>query len=692
MFVYFDTETRSTVSIKDGTDRYMSGAQALLAQWAVDDGPVQIWECLNERQPQALTKLLYDERCVFVAHNAAFDRAVVARLLLCPMPASRWVCTLAQAYAHSLPGGLEALCAVLGVPQHLAKIADGRRLIQLFCVPHKDKFNDPKDFPEDWARFKAYGASDITSLREVHRRLPVHNFRGQNLRYHWFNCRVNERGFAVDLPLAEAAVKLLASAKVRTDHAVTAATGGSVTAVTQRDRLLRYLTEHNVELANLKKAEIERALEGDDLSPVARFILEARLEGAKASGAKYKTALRQHVDGRIRYAMQCFGAGATGRTAHKGFQPGNMPRVRARAEWIDALTLPAIHTGGGDPILVGQPNSACADALRHTIIAAPGYELVVADFANIESRVLAWLAGEQWKLDAYAARDRGEGADLYRLLYARFFGGSAGDTTDYQRQQAKVTELACGFGGSVGAVVAMSANNGADLDALPALIFPQADDRMKAKAVRAYNRAVKEGEDFALSAETFQACHVLVQIYRAANPAIDDLKHALGRAVESSIRERNVLHEVGRCKVWADDRVLIIELPSGRRLLYWHPGIAAETKVDVETGEKTERYYVVYTRYRGKQTIRQRAWAGLFVENIVQAVANDLLRYAELAVDEQWPDSIVLDIHDEIVLEVPIGSVKLEELIAVMCAERPWSRGLPTAADGWVHPRYGKRG
>ena len=177
-------------------------------------------------------------------------------------------------------------------------------------------------------------------------------------------------------------------------------------------------------------------------SPEQRFLLEARLEGAKASGAKYKKALAQHVDGRLRFTMQFSGAGATGRTAHKGFQPGNMPRSKARAESIDELTLPFIRSGEeGEACVVGGPNTACGDALRHTIIAPPGGELIVADFSNIESRVLAWIAGEQWKLDAYCAADRGEGADLYRLLYSRFFGATLDTSQTSNVSQERLRSL-----------------------------------------------------------------------------------------------------------------------------------------------------------------------------------------------------------------------------------------------------------
>jgi DNA polymerase bacteriophage-type len=697
-WVYLDFETRGLLNLKAvGTDRYMTSAQPIMAQWAVGDGPVRLWDMLAQpRQPKDFTDAVYSPQAIFVAHNAVFDRAVMERLLLIHTDASRWVCTRAQAYAHNLPGSLEFLGQVLDIGADVSKAKDGQRLIKLFCVPQKDgTFRRPEDYPDDWEAFKNYGMRDIDALRAIHRRLPSHNFTGANLRYFWLNSRVNERGFAIDVPLAESAVGLLDRTKRRSDSEVADATGGAVSAVTQRDRLLQYFLRSGLALPNLRKSEVEAALQRDDISPEQRFLLEARLEGAKASGAKYKKALTQHVDGRIRYTMQYAGAGTTGRTAHMGFQPGNMPRSKARAENIDELTLPFIRSGApvgaAEQLAVGGPNTACADALRHTIVAPPGRELAVADFSNIESRVLAWIAGEQWKLDAYCAADRGEGADLYRLLYSRFFGAALADVTDFQRQSGKVTELACGFGGSVGALVTMAAGYGIDLDALVPILLPAASDKMKAKALQVWKRAFLANEDYDLEPATFQACHVLVQLYRAANANIDAMKRELGRAVEGAIRRRGTLYEVGKCKVWAESNVLIIQLPSSRRLYYWNPALETKDETDPETGEKEARVGVVYFRPRGKRMHKERAWPGLFLENIVQGIANDCLRYAELDLDEAYPDSIVLDVHDEVDCEVPVGTLPLSEMKRIMCKGWSWSRGLPLAASGWTGVRYGKR-
>lgn len=711
---FTDFESRSGVNIRDGNDRYFTDAEPTICTMAIENGPVKLWDIMYEPEPSWFTQTLENPHVIFVAHNASFDRGIMERTLGRRTPIERWRCTRAQAYAHGLPGGLEGLCRALDISDDESKSADGKALIQFFCVPKKDgTYNDPQEFPYQWQAFKDYACRDVDALRSVFRRLPAHNFAGTNMRYYWLDAKINERGFAVDLPLIAAAVDLLERAKGRGDIEVSAQTGGAVTAITQRDKLLRYLQAKGLALPNLRKSELENALQRDDLSPEQRLLIEARLEGARASGAKYKRAIKMHVDGRLRYTMQFSGAGRTGRTAHKGFQPGNMPRAvtynplantlaeqhvpidhKSRPGYIDDGIIPSIRDGSAldNDLAFGGPNTVCANALRHTIIAAPGNELICADYKNIESRVLAWLAGEDWKCVAYAAKDRGEGEDLYELLYSRFFGVDISKVSDHERQAGKVVELACGFGGSVGAFVTMSVGYGIDLSTLPALVLPNASEKALAKAEQVWWRAFLAREDYDLDFKVYQAIHVLVQMYRAANPKIDGLKKAIGRAVETAVRIRGSFHEVGRCKIWANADVLIVELPSGYRLCYWAPEIEIESVLDPETGEVEERSYLSFKRARGAKMIRERSWPGLTLENIVQATANQLLRAGSLEVEARWPGIQILSVHDEALSEAPIGTVNLEEYINVLCKGWHWTRGLPLAADGWVGPRYGKRG
>lgn len=719
---YTDTETRSTVNIKDGTDRYMTGAECTLVQMAIDNGPVRLWEVMYEPEPVWFTHYARSPHTTFIANSYAFDRAVFERLLKIPTRIEQWLCTRAQGNAHGLSGSLEGLGAQLGLSDGDQKLKVGKDLIYFFCVPQKDgTFRDPRNHPYEWETFKEYACRDIDTMRAAHRRLPSHNFSGVNRQYFWLDGRINERGFAIDVPLAEAAVRVLDAAKARGDTEVAEATGGSVTAITQRKKLLEYLQQKRPHLVNLKKAAIETELQCDDLSPEDRWLLEQRLEGARASGSKYKRALKLHVGARLRYTQQYSGAGATGRTAHKGFQPGNLPRavtfnrvaqvlaeqhVPMKAKYIDEVVLPAIRSGAilqdWAALAICSPYTACANALRHITVAEPGNVLLDADYKNIESRVLAWLANERWKLTMYFAMDRGEAVDSYKLLYSRFFNIPIEQVNDHMRQAGKVIELACGFGGGVGAFVTMAATYGIDLTTLPALVLPTASELARGKAEKAWNRAFKTGETYGLEASVYQACHVLVQMYRAANPAIDQLKKDLGRAVEHALSNRGASPVlVGRCKVWATLGMLIIELPSGRRLCYWKAAIETVNEVDEETGEEVTKEIVVYYRTRGPRFTRQKAWPGLFVENVVQAVANDFLRYGKIQIQAEtyetlakpvgWLTIIVLAVHDSIKCEVRKGTLTLKSMIEWMCRLPPWAAGMPLSADGWENERDGKR-
>lgn len=352
-------------------------------------------------------------------------------------------------------------------------------------------------------------------------------------------------------------------------------------------------------------------------------------------------------------------------------------------------------------------NEAAADMLRSAIIAAPGNELVVADWSNIESRVLAWIARADTELEMFRATDRGEGQDSYRLLFASFFGGSPDDVTDHERQVGKVCKLAFGFGGGVGALVTMSAGYQMDLNVLPAMVLPKAKDEHLKKAYKAWRRAFMEMNDFELEPKVYQACDVLKQVFRAANKEVNQLRYDIVEAVIHTVEAPGSCYRVARCLVWRHASQLIIQMPSGRRLIYANPEVHVKRDVDPDTGRESIRKTVSYMTARGKMWRRDKAWAGLFLENIVQGIAHDVLWDALIAVDaDAWTVKAVADylmtltehartaiafhIHDEIALDVPKNSYTLERLIKIAVSSSPWAKGLPLAAAGWVGPEYKK--
>lgn len=713
MPAFVDSETKSSTPISYGTDAYTKSATALIWTWALDEGEPGCWDVTDEPIPAAFEDIVLDERIPLIAHNAPFDRGILTHANKIETPIERWRCTRAMAYSSGLPGHLGLLGTVLQLPQDKQKLVEDGKLMHTFCIPQADgSFISQYDRPVEWERFKGYAVRDTVALREIHRRLPTYNYQGANLETWWLDQLINERGFGFDTALAHAAVEVLAAGKVISDKKIGDATDGAAGAATQREKLLRWLIDvKGLVIPNMRAATIREQLEQDDLDPLVRFVLETRLEAAKSAGSKYNRGLQMRsADDRLRQLIQFSGAGRTGRSSHKGFQPGNMARPTVKAAYIDDVIIPGIMTRSviGMDVIYGGPNEACANALRGSIIAAPGNELVVADFANVESRDLAWLANEVWKLDAYRAVDRGEGVDLYRLLYARFFGVDVAQVDDHARQSGKVVELACGFGGSVGAFVTMAAGYNIDLDTLPSMVIPAAKPENLKKAEKAWRRAFLSLDDYGLDKDVFVACHLLVQAYREANKAINQLRHDLDRAVKDAVRNPGSSSFVGRCTTWCNGSTLIIQLPSGRRLNYWVPKLHTELDVDPETGKETRREYLSYATNRGQTWLRERAWSGLFLENIVQASSNDLLRDAQRAVHKDTltvpaiadylatlprheRTAICLHIHDELALDVPRGSYPLERLIDKMIHSSPWAKGLPLAAAGWINQRYGKR-
>lgn len=727
---FIDVESRSRINLKtEGDDRYTAACECTMIQWAVDNDDVKLWDPWTDgpELPRDLDEVLDDDSICLIAHNSPFDRKVIHRSLRRRTNLSRWRCTRAQAYSVGLPGSLDTLGLVLGLSEEERKLSDGAALIQFFCVPQADgTFRSPLDFPLEWERFRVYGKQDTATLRTIYRRLPRVNYVGANLAQWHVDQLINGRGFGFNQELAQAAVRLLEKAKGKADAEILCATGGTVAAATQRDKLLNYLVANGLYgLTDLRAATIRDALESSDLPGHLRKLLELRLEASKSSGSKYKKGLTiVGRDSRIRGAEQFSGAGRTGRFSHKGFQPGNMSRpsmmVRkpngkvelepVKAKYIDEVVIPAVMSGAAlhMPEIYGGPNTACALSLRHCIRAAIGCELVVADFSNIEGCITAWVAGEEWKLTALRDKFNGCGPDVYKLLYSRFFGLLIDTINDTQRQAGKVIDLSMGFHGGVGAFATMAAGYGIDLSILPGLVT-DAPEKMKAKAYKAWRRAFLTGNDFELDPAVYQACDILKQLYRTASPAIDTVAYDIDRATKGVLESPNTLFEAAKCKIWYTGKELLIQLPSGRRLTYFNPQLHVTRSVDPITGgDLRVSGSISYMSARGKTWFRIKAWMGLFLENIVQATAADLLReslvrvhdycntvpaiaayLATLPEDER--SAIALHVHDEIVLDVPVNSISLEKLIELMCQKSECYAGLPLHAEGWKNPVYGKR-
>ena len=736
--LFLDTETRSRTDIADGTDLYTRDATCLIVTYAFEDGPAKIWQPWADPIPPAdLWAALHDPQCWIVAHNAAFDRLILERALMIPTLPDRWLCTMAAACAHGLPGSLEKLGEVCGLDKDQAKLTDDKGLIDTFCVPQRatNRFIEPWEMPNEWQRFCNYAIRDTEALRTLFERLPFANYTGDNLSNWRLDQLVNERGFGFDRALAGAADDFLSDAKVSSDAVVFAESGGQVHAASQRNRLLKYLRERcGIDIDSLRASEVRDWLEHDDLDPIVRVLLEQRLEAGKSSGAKYRRGLTLVGPGdRIRHWCRWSGAGRTGRHSGRGFQPHNLARpsvtVRrpdghahagrlelepVKASYIDDVIIPGIYSKQAliEPLIFGGPFEAAALALRHVIVAAPGNEIMAGDFKNIESVITAWIAGELAQINAFSAAfadPKNKALDVYRIIAGRMLGKRPEDVNEAERQMGKVAILAFGFGGGVSALVNMALAYQLDLDVLPDIVLPTATPEQLAKADKSWRRAFLRNEDYELERRVYVACDVLKQQFRIANSAVDQLRKDVDTATKAAVAAADgTVYNVGRCKIFANRSFLVIELPSGRRLLYASPRIQKEEIKDPDGGEPWVSTFITYSTARGRGWMRERAWAGLFVENMVQAIANDVLRAAMLRVHadtltvsavraylQSLPanarTAINLHVHDEICLDVPKGSYSQARFREILIQRPSWAPDLPIAVDIWINPRYGKR-
>ncbi len=384
---------------------------------------------------------------------------------------------------------------MLGVPTNKAKDKEGKALIQLFCKPRPKnsalRRATGKTHPEEWKRFIAYAGLDIEAMREVHKRLPAWNYRDEELA-HWHRDReVNDRGVCMDVRLAAAAIEAVEQEQKRLARLTQDLTDNEVQAATQRDALLQHISSaFGVDLPDMQKSTLERRISDPDIPLPLRELLAIRLQASTTSTSKYKALMNGvSADGRLRETLQFCGASRTGRWAGRLFQPQNLPRPTFDQETIDN-GIEALKAGCAD-LIYDDIMQLTSSALRGCIMAPEGKKLVVSDLSNIEGRMLAWLAGEAWKINAFSEFDNGIGADLYKLAYARAFNISPDDVDKHMRQIGKVMELGLGYGGGVAAFLTFALTYGLDLDELADAALPNIPPKVKHDALNWYQKSVE---------------------------------------------------------------------------------------------------------------------------------------------------------------------------------------------------------
>lgn len=720
--LYCDLETYSETPIAYGTHRYAEGAEVLLWGYAIDDEPARVWDLtLGAPMPAdlkaAVDEVLRKERSTVWHNGVMFDTVVLQHALGIDIPCEMIVDTMVLAYQAGLPGKLGDLSEIFRLPVDEAKDKDGKRLVQLFCKPQpefrKIRRATRKTNPADWTKFVNYCRLDVEAERALYKHLPKFNSTEAEHAIQVLDMKINRRGMLMDRALAEAAIRLSEETRVDLAAKTQEATGGAVSSATQRDALMRYIAEKfNWKMENFSKAEIEKRLDDPDLPEPVKELLRLRLVSTKNSVSKYRAILNAvSSDGRLRGGLQFRGAARTGRFAGRGPQFQNLPRPALSANEAE-VAIELLKTGDFS-LFYDNPMLILPSLLRGEIIAPKGKKLVVADYSNVEGRVLAWLSGEEWKLDAFRefdtlldvngnwvtpdvlrrgdhaplARDKKgdfihKGHDLYKVTYGKTFNVDPGAVTKPQRQMGKVLELALGYGGGAGAFVTFALAYGIDLRDMARAVREAIDPAIWFEAEQSYDFFLKRKLTRGLEKEVFIACDAVKRAWRKANAKIVGFWAAVDAALEKSLTEP-VSAKAGRyVRFVKRGNYLLATLPSGRHLVYPSPRFE-------RAGSDADFSYVGVEQYSRRFT-RIRFFGAKCVENLTQAVACDLLTNGLLNLEAAGYET-VLTVHDEAITEAPdTPDYSFERMERLMAALPPWAEGLPLVAAGYEAYRYRK--
>ena len=654
--ITIDIETRSDKDIsKCGVYAYTDTPyfDILLFAYSIDGQPVRVVDTANgEEIPENVLAALADENVVKRAFNCNFERVCLSKYLRENYPQyfqsysidedtvgdflnpESWHCSMIHARTLGLPSSLAEVGKVLGIEQQ--KMTDGKALVKFFCVPYDTidgvpQFHSPTDYPDKWEIFKAYNKRDVEAELEIDRKLsrfPVPDFIWQEF---YLDQEINDRGILVDMQLADKAINLDAKAKEELTAEVQKLTG--VENPNSVYQLLDWLETQGYKSDSLRKTQVLELIKTAK-EPV-KSVLQMRLQLSKSSVKKY-TAMKNTAcsDNRARGMFSFYGASRTGRWAGRNVQLQNLPQNHL-PDLTEARELVKYSSFEDIQMLYDDVPDTLSQLIRTAFIPRQGMKFIVADFSAIEARVIAWLAGETWRMQAFA-----EGKDIYCASASKMFGvpvvkhGENG----HLRQKGKISELACGFGGSVGAMKAMGADS-----------LGLSDTELKQ----------------------------IVTDWREASPHITELWWAVDRAVKKAVKEKTATKTHGLLFSY-EAGFLFIRLPSGRRLAYAKPYIGKN-----KFGGESVTYMGINAQ---KKWDRLESYGPKFVENCVQGIARDLLMYSMQALSQYF---IVGHIHDEMIIECP-KDTKLDEICQQMARTPDWANGLLLRADGYECSFYKK--
>ena len=645
---HIDIETYSEANLpKTGVYPYAEDPsfEILLFGVSKDDGPVVVYDLkLGEMLPEELIKDLLDSTVTKWAFNAQFERICISRYLwdLNRLPRGTyldprgWRCDMVWAGYMGFPMNLKGAGEALNLEEQ--KMSEGREMITYFCKPYRptsvngySNRNLPHHAPEKWELFKEYNRRDVEVEIAIAEKLSSHPVPDFVWEEYWLDQEINDRGILVDVPMVENAIAIDAESKNHLREEMRNLSGlANPQSVIQMQKWLR---ENGVELDSLGKKEIAGELEG--IEEPMRSVLLLRQELAMSAVKKYQAMdTAACSDGRCRGMFQFYGANRSGRFAGRIVQLQNLFR-NSLPDLEQARSLVKQGNYAALASLYDSIPEVLAQCVRTAFIPAPGYKFVVADFSAIEARVIAWLAGEEWRMEAFAA-----GKDIYCASASQMFGVPVEKhgVNGHLRQKGKIAELALGYGGSVGALTAMGAL------------------------------------DMGLAEEELQP---LVSAWRQANPNITKLWWAVDRAVKEAVKEKTTTQTHGLSFKY-QGAMLYITLPSGRQLSYVKPRM----------GEN--RFGGESVTYMGtdltKHWSRIESYGPKFVENIVQAISRDILCFAM----QQLRDyRIVAHVHDECIIEAP-PDTPVDLVCQKMATVPPWAEGLILRADGYECKFYQK--
>ena len=638
-----DIETYSDVDLsKCGVYAYSDSPnfEILLFAYAFDEEPTQIVDlACGERLPERVLAALENPEITKAAFNAQFERTCISKYLEQRLTPSGWQCTAVQSAMLALPLSLDSVGEVLDIQRK--KLKEGADLVRFFSMPCKPTKsnggrtrNRPEDAPEKWERFKTYCIRDVDAEREIRQKLWKFPIPESEMELYRMDQEINDRGILVDQQLVENAV--LCDNQYRQMVTARAYELTGLSNPNSPVQIKGWLAEHGVEAEKLDKKTVKGLISETDGEVLE--VLKLRLLMAKTSVKKYEAIERSVCsDGRVHGLLQFYGANRTGRWAGRLVQVQNLPQNH-----IPDLELARSLVKGQRfedlDLLYDSTPEVLSELIRTAFVPKPGCRFIVADFSAIEARVLAWFAGEQWRLDTFV-----EGGDIYCASASKMFGVPVvkHGVNGHLRKKGKIAELALGYGGAVGALTSMGAL------------------------------------DMGMQEEELQP---LVSQWRNSNPHITKFWWDVDAAAVKAVKERMGVVLGNLCFTYRSG-ILFVTLPSGRKLSYIKPRMTQN-----RFGRESLSYEGVG---ESKKWMRIETYGPKLVENIVQATARDLLALAMLRLRNQGFD-IVMHIHDEAVLEVPDGVSGVEEICQIMSEQPDWAAGLPLRADGYECAFYKK--